>query len=81
MFESSVIFNYFQTNATVAVEATTFESSVIFNYFQTGAYGRKPTYSFESSVIFNYFQTFYITICLLTCLRVVLSLITFKHLL
>ena len=34
-FESSAIFNYFQTNAKDIRIALTFESSAIFNYFQT----------------------------------------------
>ena len=36
-FESSVIFNYFQTKDTETRDAFMFESSVIFNYFQTKA--------------------------------------------
>ena len=56
-FESSVIFNYFQTKLAALSYATEFESSVIFNYFQTLKDLAQIIRKFESSVIFNYFQT------------------------
>ena len=35
MFESSAIFNYFQTGREKIMKNNKFESSAIFNYFQT----------------------------------------------
>ena len=60
MFESSAIFNYFQTYSILLHTLVVFESSAIFNYFQTHLILFTILYTFESSAIFNYFQTQYI---------------------
>ena len=78
-FESSVIFNRYQTYILIRYSESSFESSVIFNRYQTINLVNKTAHLFESSVIFNRYQTILIDIIKSRiCLRVVLSSIGIK---